>query len=284
MLKHAGLIGICLSLFCCGLKPPTIPPVQPQPAPQSHYLSPQKGLDGVIVFVHGVFGNADKTWHNDESGADWPTLVAKDVDFLSDEVYVVSYYTPHFRHAANIEETAQEVLQHLYDDGVLQHKRIYFVTHSMGGLIVKRILNMLDKPSRIADLRRIRAVLLISTPSQGAKVADIGSWISLNPQLKDMKPIDFNTFLLSLENDYLYMLRERNRSHEDYPQVFCAYETLPTHKIRIVSRVYVSTSCDNVPFPMNYDHAGIVKPPDVNTDPYPWAKARLREADSLRAP
>jgi len=284
MFKHAGLIGICLSLFCCGSKPPTIPPIQPQPVSQSHYLSPQRGLDGVIVFVHGIFGDADATWRNADSGADWPTLVAKDVDFLSDEVYVVSYYTPHFSHAANIEETAQNVLQGLYDDGVLQHKRIYFVTHSMGGLIVKRILNMLDRPSRIADLRRIRAVLLISTPSQGATIAEIGSWISLNPQLKDMKRADFNTFLQSLENDYLYMLRERNRAHEDYPQVFCAYETLPTHAIYVVRRVYVSTSCDNVPLAMNYNHAEIVKPRDAKTEPYPWAKARIREADDLRVP
>jgi len=260
----------------------TIPPRAAAPQPltlESHFVSRLPGVNGVIIFVHGVFGDANGTWRNNDTNAYWPELVAKDNDFVSDNVYVVSYPTPLIGHASNIEETAQRVFQQLDDQGLLKYERIYFITHSMGGLIVKRLLDNLDIPSRIADLRRIRAVLLISTPSQGAPIAALATWLSMNPQFKDMKPADFNTFLQSLENNWIRMLLERDRAHADYPQIFCAYETQPTRGFTIVSHVYANTRCDNIPYPMNYNHVQIVKPRDVEHDPYPWAKARLQEAD-----
>ena len=210
--------------------------------------------------------------------------MAADYDFTETDVYVLSYQTPVIRHASNIEQIAQRVLQQLDDDGLLKYKRIYFITHSMGGLIVKRILNILQsRPSRLEDLRRIRAVLLISTPSRGAPLADLAKWLSMNPQLKDMQPADCNTFLQGLEDDWFSMLRERNLAHQDYPQIFCAYETLPTGPFVIVNSVYAATTCDNVPIAMDYNHVRIVKPPDATADPYPWAKARILEADRMSA-
>src|SRR2546428_13929649 len=39
------------------------------------------GKENLLVFVHGVVGDADTTWRNNESGAYWPDLVARDPDF-----------------------------------------------------------------------------------------------------------------------------------------------------------------------------------------------------------
>jgi pimeloyl-ACP methyl ester carboxylesterase len=249
----------------------------------SYFVHQTSGSSGVIIFIHGVFGGADGTWRNEYTGAYWPELVARDPDFAVDDVYVVSYLTPILKHASNIEEISQRVLQQLDDRGLLNYNRIYFVAHSMGGLIVKRILVSLDKPSRIDQLHHVRAALLISTPSQGAPIAALGAWLSMNPQLKDMAPADFNTFLQALENDWQSMLRERDRAHQNYPQAFCAYETQATGRFRIVTRVYQATRCDNTPYAMDYNHVQVVKPRDINSDPYPWAKARIREADRLVA-
>jgi pimeloyl-ACP methyl ester carboxylesterase len=239
----------------------------------------QKGVTGVIIFVHGVFSDADAAWRIDSKHDSWPELLAKDSDFASDDVYSVGYPTDHFRSTSNIEETAQRVYRQLYDFGMMKYERVYFIAHSMGGLVVKRVLNRLNTPEGVTDLRRVRAVLLISTPSQGAPLADIGKWLSMNPQLKDMVPADFNTFLQSLENDWIEMLLEREHLHQTYPQVFCAYETQRTGTFLIAGRVYTTTRCDEIPYPMNFNHLQIVKPRDVNHDPYTWAKARLQEAD-----
>jgi predicted alpha/beta hydrolase family esterase len=199
-------------------------------------------------------------------------------EFTSDDVYVVGYDT---RDLASLEDLAQRLLRQLHDQDLLKYQRVYFITHSMGGLIVKRILNILNTGGDLGDLRRIRAVLLISTPSQGAPIAELARWFSMNPKIKDLTPADFNTFLQSLENDYTNMIRQRNQLHENYPRIFCAYETQPTKGFRVVSRVYASTWCDETPYTMNYNHVQIVKPRDTETEPYPWAKARFQEADQL---
>jgi len=275
------LISVCIT-SCTTIAPPPPPPAESHWVGKEKGWTPtQQGVRGVIVFVHGLFGDADGTWRFDSKHDSWPEMVAKDSDFTSDDVYVVGYATPYRKPTLTIEETAQQVLRQLYDSGLLKYGRIYFVTHSMGGLIVKRMLNILNDRSGIDDLHRVRAVLLISTPSQGAPVAEIGAWLRMSPQLNGLTPATFNTFLQSLENDWTRMLRGRERDHANYPQVYCAYETLPTHHVLIVSRVYATTRCDEEPYPMNFDHIQIVKPLDMSHDPYPWAKARIHEADGL---
>jgi tetratricopeptide (TPR) repeat protein len=131
------------------------------------------------------------------------------------------------------------------------------------------------------ELRRVRAVLFLSTPAQGAPIADVASWLSMNPQLKDLRPSDFNTLLQVFENDWSDVMRARDRLRESYPQAYCAYETLPTNGVRVVTRLYATSRCDNTPYGMDYDHSGIVKPADQASDPYPWAKARFQQADKL---
>jgi len=277
--RIAGLAGISMMAAC---QPGSSKPVPVPPPVSSLFVRQVPGATGVVVFVHGVLGDPRATWVNTKANASWPELLAKDPDFKSDDIYLVGYSSPSLKAASNIEEIAQRVSQQLIDQNVFKYQHVYFVTHSMGGLITKRILTELDRPSSVEQLRRVRAVLLISTPSQGAPDATVADWLSLNPQFKDMTPIDFNTFLRALENDWVQMLIDRERSHEQYPQAFCAYETLPTDGIKIVSSLYATSRCDNKPYPMDYDHIEIVKPASTGIDPYPWAKARFAEADRLQ--
>jgi pimeloyl-ACP methyl ester carboxylesterase len=239
-----------------------------------------KKADAVIVFIHGVFGS-ESTWRNPGAKMSWPELIANDPEFASADIFLANYGSPYLRQSSNIEEIAQRLLQQFSDNGVFNHTRIYFIVHSMGGLIAKRILTSLNTPSRVGDLRRVRAILYLSTPAQGAPTADIAAFITMNPQLKDMEPADLNTFLQTLENSWNDLLRERDRVREVYPRAFCAYETLPTAGIRIVNRVYSNSRCDNNPYAMDFDHSDIVKPIDDKTDPYAWAKARIGESDRL---
>jgi pimeloyl-ACP methyl ester carboxylesterase len=253
-------------------------------ASHSGFLKPAKHTDGVIVFIHGLFGDAESTWKNKTTGAFWPNLVSEDPAFAGDDIFLVGYGSPYVKTSSNIEEIAQRVLQQITDSRVLEYKKIYLITHSMGGLIAKRIITALNRPSTVDQLRRIRAIVYLSTPTQGAPLADIASWISMNPQLKDLSPSDFSTFLQSLENDWQQLLRERDRAHENYPLSFCAYETQPTGLFHVVSRLYSTTRCDNTSYAIDLDHVDIVKPSDINTDPYPWVRARIEEANHPNEP
>jgi tetratricopeptide (TPR) repeat protein len=126
--------------------------------------------------------------------------------------------------------------------------------------------------------------VFLATPARGAPVAAVAEWLSMNPQIRDMEPAAFNTFLQTLENQWLRMMIDRERSREFYPQAFCAYEKLPYGVLTVVPDLYSTSRCDNVPIAMDYNHVDIVKPagPDVRY-PYLWTKARFDEADSLIA-
>lgn len=151
--------------------------------------------DKLIVFVHGVFGNPLLTWMN-RFGVSWPDMVRRDEAFQDFEVGTVGYDTPFLAQTSSLEEVATRLLRQLEDRGAFRsYREIYFITHSMGGLVTKRILVDLNRPTQVEKLRRVKAVLYISTPAQGAKLAEIGSWLSLNPQLRDMRPADLNSFL-----------------------------------------------------------------------------------------
>jgi len=134
------------------------------------------------------------------------------------------------------------------DAGLFNYDSVVFVTHSMGGLIAKRIVNAYNTVTKQDFLKRVAGVVLISTPSQGAPPAELASWISMNPQLKDMTPADLNSYLQSVENQWQEVLRDRDKQNARRPRAYCVYETQPMNGILVVSRVYAATRCDNNPY------------------------------------
>ena len=163
----------------------------------------ERGNERVVLFVHGFGGDAEGTWRNAATGTYWPDLIATDPAMAIFDVCVLNYVSPLLGRASTIEEIAQRLLQQFRDRGFFTHYReIHFVTHRMGGLITKRLLNELNRPAELETLRRVRTVLFISTPAQGATVAEVASWLSLNPQTRDMAPADVNSFLQAIENQW----------------------------------------------------------------------------------
>jgi Putative serine esterase (DUF676)/Photosynthesis system II assembly factor YCF48 len=238
--------------------------------------------DKLILFVHGVLGDTN-TWLNEDTRTYWPKMIADDPAFNTFDIATLRYLSPKFSRVSTIEEVAQRLLRHMRDEGILKRKELYFIAHSMGGLVVKRILVDLNRPNEqdLATLRRVRAVLYLSTPAQGAQLADMASWISLNPQFRDMAPADLNSYVQTLENQWQNLLRDRNQAKSPFPQSFCAYETQATGGIMVVNRIYAATGCDQTPYAMDLNHSGMAKPKSTRTDPYAWAKARVLEATSI---
>jgi hypothetical protein len=250
--------------------------------PASWHCVAERGSERIVLFVHGLVGDAEGTWRNTQTGAYWPGLLAADPKMAPFDVCVANYASPILGRASTIEEIAQRMLQQLRDRGIFtRYRQIHFITHSMGGLVVKRVLTVLYSPGEIEKLRLVRTVLFISTPAQGAPVADLASWISLNPQMRDLVPADLNSFLQSLENQWEFLLQDRDTRSGAFPRVYCAYETLPTAGVMVVSRVYASSRCDPPRYPVDLDHNAIVKPGSREDEPYPWARARILETAAM---
>jgi triacylglycerol esterase/lipase EstA (alpha/beta hydrolase family) len=119
------------------------------------------------------------------------------------------------------------MFRQLDDAGVFRSfSEIYFIAHSMGGLVTKRVLVSLNNPLHLEKLRTVKAVLYLATPAQGADIADLGAWFSLNPQFRDMQSADFNSYLQNLEDQWADLMRQRGEQR--FSLSFCAYETKPT--------------------------------------------------------
>jgi len=237
----------------------------------------------LAVFVHGVFGDARDTWTNGRSKAYWPDLVKKDRDLDQFAILVIDYRSPKLKAAGTIEQVATQIGTALRDEGIYnKYRSVFFVAHSMGGLITRRILIELNRPVTIPDLQRVSAALFFSTPTSGALIADLASWISLNPQLSDMKPAEVNTFLQSLDNQWEDLLRDRDSQARVRPRAYCAYELFDTAGIRVVPLVYAKSRCDEKAVPFDKNHIEIVKPEGFDDPVYKWTKARLLGLNRLQ--
>ena len=185
--------------------------------------APSGSFSRLVIFIHGIFGDGIGTWTH-SSGVSWLSLLVQDSRFKEYGIYLVTYPTPKVERASGIEEIANGVLLELEDQRIFErYNEIYLIGHSMGGLIAKRILVDLNRVTQIDKLRRVKAVFYISTPAQGAPLAEVGSWLSKNPQLKDMIPADLNSFLQVIENMWQNLMRDRPRGTGDFPRAYCAY-------------------------------------------------------------
>jgi pimeloyl-ACP methyl ester carboxylesterase len=95
--------------------------------------------DRVIVFVNGIFGDAVSTWTNDD-GAYWPRMLVRDSAFDGTDIYVHSFQSPKITTAQQIGDLATRLRDFLQVDGVLNHSRIVFLVHSMGGLVTRAMI------------------------------------------------------------------------------------------------------------------------------------------------
>ena len=202
-----------------------------------------------------------------------------DKNFHDYTVATYRYDTSLLNRTSSIEEIAGRMHRQIEDKGIFEkYKEVYFIAHSMGGLVVKRVLVDLNRPNEIDKLRKIKAVLFIATPVEGSNFAELASYLS-NPQLAGLKPSEFNDFLQSLENQYQNLMRDRLAPA--FPRSFCAYETKPTHGSVTVSRRDSHTACDQNPIAVDANHTDIVKPTDRDSTIYDWARARILETSIL---
>ena len=200
----------------------------------------------------------------------------------------VWYDTPLRGNSSNIDQIATRLLAQIQDEGVFdRYKGIYFIAHSMGGLVAKSLLVELGHPSQVDKFSKVRAVLYIATPAQGVEEA---AWIYLtsgNPQLRDMAPAHYNSYLQRLEIQWSQLICDRGSN--GFPKSYCAHETKPTgwglFSMIIVNRMSAKTDCDNLRMlAVDEDHINIVKPLDAQSVIYRWAQARLVEASRSAEP
>jgi pimeloyl-ACP methyl ester carboxylesterase len=218
-----------------------------------HYERNQR-KERVIVFVHGLFGDATSTW-TCPAKTYWPAMLLKDHAFDDSDIYVASYDTPYLGNRMTIDDVVANLDNRLENDHIFEHRDVVFVAHSLGGLIVQRFLL-----THREYAKQVKVIYFFSTPETGAEVAKVGSIFSQDPLLREMFP--------GGENDYLQNLEMEWRAG-DFGNIrrYCAYEMQPTNGILVVDRLSGTRNCGKV-VALNENHISIVKPCSVEDDAY----------------
>jgi protein SERAC1 len=212
-----------------------------------------------VIFIHGLTGDARKTWECPRDGNFWPEWLQEDLKHLA--IYTLGYPASVFEKWSKKEmdmfERANNVLEMLSARG-FGDRPIALVTHSMGGLLAK-ILIRKSCESPEDDYRKIaqaiKLVVFVATPHTGSSVANV---VSLLPRSGS------HVSLLANDTGYLQDLNESYRAHAGgrldlATKVY--YEKYETKKALIVARESADPGIVAVtPIAVDKDHINICKP------------------------
>ena len=138
-----------------------------------------------VIFVHGINADARTTWMTDNQQEGFPRECW--LYWLGEDIPDVAVWTLDYPasalawqgHTMPLEERADNIINLLLHHPHLDRNRpIIFVTHSMGGLLIKHILyraNSGDSTQSDANslIKRTKGIVFLSTPHTGSDLANL---------------------------------------------------------------------------------------------------------------
>lgn len=218
-----------------------------------------------VVFVHGLDGDARKSWSGKQKDSFWPEWLAQDVPGVG--VWSLGYDAASSRwlgHAMPIQDRAINLLAQLENHSIGQ-RPLCFVTHSMGGLVVKEMLLHAaeGRAGYIAFATATRGVVFLATPHIGSDIAAKAVVRALSAVFRKTPVVD----ALERNGAHLRQLNDRYRDwvaqaevHVEH-QVF--YETQSTRGVQVVDPGSANPGLPgHRPIPVDANHIDICKPTD----------------------
>lgn len=113
-----------------------------------------------VIFVHGLMGHRIKTWHPNEKENEecWPYWLAKESLCQNIGIWSFGYEAEAFAWLGNSQALFDQGrnLLNLLETKKLGQKPLIFITHSLGGLVVKEMLYL---ASRYLTVIRKKAII-----------------------------------------------------------------------------------------------------------------------------
>lgn len=236
---------------------------------------PESPVD--IVFVHGLMGSAPDTWACDAQPTSlWPKWLSE----LGD-IWIVDYPADLFwwsNTGMAIPERARSVVDALVNYG-LGSKPLIWVTHSLGGLLVKSMLRAaheLNNPNWEPVVRQTRGVVFLGTPHTGASLGTVADLLRILMSVNAGQLKANEAHLLDLTTWYSRNARRLGIRTLAY------YEKGTVRGIKVVDEGSADPRVDDcVPVPSDANHMDICKPKDKHD---PVFRGVLRFIQSLVPP
>lgn len=243
---------------------------------QSRFDPEAKGSDTVVIFVHGILGDADTwshkpRWYSQEV-IRWNDLISSDQSLENPDTFIFEYDTKR-NSLYSISDFATQLKNAIINNNLDSYRSIVFLAHSMGGLVVKDLLTRSSEiPTEIRE--KTRFVHFFATPSSGASIAELASYVAENLHLAQMLPIseDFNS--VDIQNSFLQRIIEEWAPISSNIPSYCAYEKEKTYgAVAVVQFESASHGCNRRIEGIQADHINIVKPVDRDYPSYTAFKA-----------
>lgn len=214
-----------------------------------------------VVFLHGLDGHPQKSWTAGKKEF-WPKWLAEDVSGVA--VWSVGYeaWSSGWRgHAMPMEDRMINVLASLQVQGIGE-RPLVFVTHSMGGLIVKEaLLYAAYGDTEFASFAEMtKAVVFLGTPHNGSgltKTVDaLGRIYRGTDAVKDLRSNGAHLRQLST--------RYQNWVHDSTTGIdhLVFFETRSTKGLHVVDAASANPALPKVqPVGVDANHIDICKPP-----------------------
>jgi pimeloyl-ACP methyl ester carboxylesterase len=214
-----------------------------------------------VVFVHGILSAGETCWRND-NGTTWPTLLLNEPDIQEVGVYVYSYATDVFSGTYRLGDVVDDLKERLTLDRLLDAQNLIFVCHSMGGLVVRKLL--VERAADFIDRGTVCGLFLVASPSLGSRYADWLSRLAVALGHAQAKALRF-----SQENDWLQDLDKEFQNLKGSGRLTIVGKELVEDKFvilrRLLKRQVVEPFAGARYFPEHYkvpgsDHFSICKP------------------------
>lgn len=166
------------------------------------WINPAQG-ETTVVFVHGILSSGEACWQND-NGAYWPELLKAEKGFETLGIYVFTYSTDIFSGNYSIGDAVDSLHELTRLDRIFETaRRLVFVCHSMGGIVVRRF--MVKHQQHLAERKVPVGLFLVASPTLGSGYAN---WLSIlsqavgNRQAQALKFSQQNEWLNDLDTDF----------------------------------------------------------------------------------
>ena len=230
-----------------------------------------------VVFVHGILSSGENCWQH-QNGTYWPELLKQEPDLTSIGIYVYSYQTGFMSGGYSLSNVADDLKERMFTlDQVVNGKKVVFVCHSMGGIIVRKLI--VERLNDFLDRQIEIGLYLVASPSLGS---DYANWLEPiakfagHEQAKALRFSQDNQWLNDLDKNFIN-LKESNRLKIHGKELLeDKFVTLPSIIHKQVVEPFSGARYFGESFKVaGSDHFSIAKPESTSSDQHRLLKAYL---------